>query len=111
MIKNGLRASALKTYSKPAKVKLFYKQIEDKRKGIVKATDINQQWSGDITYLKVGSYLHYLACHNIKTRMNRPDCCTDNAEIELFFHSLKADLIRENKFKTSSSLRSKLLGF
>ena len=154
---NGLRARALKTYSKPAKVKFFYKAIENQRKGMGKPTEINQQWSGDITYLKVGQRWHYLAVvidlfsrriigwafgknktteltlkalrlainkrkpiktvlfhtdrgaeyrahvvqdflvkHNIKSSMNRPGCCTDNAEVESFFHSLKADLIRGN---------------
>lgn len=61
MRENGLRARALKTYSKPAKVKFFYKAIENKRQNMAKATDVNQQWSGDITYLKVGSRWHYLA--------------------------------------------------
>lgn len=169
MRENGLRARALKTYSKPAKVKFFYKEIENKRKDIEKPTAINQQWSGDVTYLKVGARWHYLAVvidlysrriigwafgknktteltlkalrlaikkrqptdsvlfhtdrgaeyrahvvqkylvnHNIKASMNRPGCCTDNAEVESFFHSLKADLIRGNTFDSSNKLHSKL---
>jgi len=172
MRENGLRARALKTYSRPAKVKFFYKAIKNNRKDIDKATDINQQWSGDITYLKVGTRWHYLAVvidlysrrvigwafgknkttsltlkalqlainkrkptdnvlfhtdrgaeyrahvvqqflvkHNIKASMNRPGCCTDNAEVESFFHSLKADLIRGNKFETMNKLHSKLKGY
>ena len=172
MRENSLRARALKTYSKPAKVKFFYKEIENKRKDIGKPTSINQQWSGDITYLKVGTKWHYLAVvidlfsrriigwafgksksteltlkalrlainkrkpsdsilfhtdrgaeyrahvvqkfltkHNIKASMNRPGCCTDNAEVESFFHSLKADLIRGNKFETCNKLHSKLKGY
>lgn len=168
----GLRARALKTYSKPAKVKFFYKEIENKRKDVEKPTCINQQWSGDITYLKVGSRWHYLAVvldlfsrrvigwafgknkstkltmralrlaidkrkpegevlfhtdrgaeyrahvvqqfllkHDIKASMNRPGCCTDNAEVESFFHSLKADMIRGNTFSTESKLRSILKGY
>lgn len=172
MRENGLRARALKTYSRPAKVKFFYKAIKNNRKDIEKATKINQQWSGDITYLKVGARWHYLAVvidlysrrvigwafgknkttsltlkalqlainkrkptdnvlfhtdrgaeyrahvvqqflvkHNIKASMNRPGCCTDNAEVESFFHSLKADLIRGNKFETKNELHSKLKGY
>lgn len=61
MRENGLRARALKTYSKPAKVKFFYKAIENRRKDMAKATGMNPQWSGDITYLKVGARWHYLA--------------------------------------------------
>ncbi len=172
MQENGLRARAIKTYSKPAKVKLFYKEIQNKRKGLDKPTTVNQQWSGDITYLKVGAKWHYLAVvidlfsrrvigwafgknkttdltlkalrlaikkrqphksvlfhtdrgaeyrahnfqdylrkNNIKASMNRPGCCTDNAEVESFFHSLKADLIRGNRFETMSNLHSKLKGY
>ncbi len=162
---HGLRARALKTYSKPAKVKFFYKEIENKRKSIGKPTAINQQWSGDVTYLKVGERWHYLAVvldlfsrkvigwafgekktteltmkalkqalrnrkpntqvvfhsdrgaeyrahvvqqfllkHNVEASMNRPGCCTDNAEVESFFHSLKADLIRGSTFPTADKL-------
>jgi putative transposase len=172
MRENALRARALKTYSKPAKVKFFYKAIKNHRKNSDKATEINQQWSGDITYLKVGARWHYLAVvidlfsrrvigwafgknkttaltlkalqlainkrkptdtvlfhtdrgaeyrahvvqqflikHKIKASMNRPDCCTDNAEVESFFHSLKADLIRGNKFESMNKLHSKLKGY
>lgn len=172
MRENGLRARALKTYSSPAKVKFFYKAIKNNRKDIEKATAINQQWSGDITYLRVGARWHYLAVvidlysrrvigwalgkhkstdltlkalrlainkrkptsnvlfhtdrgaeyrahivqqflikHNIKASMNRPGCCTDNAEVESFFHSLKADVIRGNKFETMHKLQTKLKGY
>jgi len=172
MREHGLRARALKTYSKPAKVKFFYKEIENKRKDIGKPTSINQQWSGDITYLKVGARWHYLAVvidlysrrvigwafgknktteltikalklaikkrkphnrilfhtdrgaeyrahvvqsflsrHNMQSSMNRPGCCTDNAEVESFFHSLKADLIRGYKFETANKLQSRLKGY
>lgn len=172
MRENGLRARAIKTYSKPAKVKFFYKAIKNKRKDIDKPTAPNQQWSGDVTYLKVGARWHYLAVvidlysrrvigwafgknksteltlkalrlaikkrqpaesilfhtdrgaeyrahhvqhylksHNINASMNRPGCCTDNAEVESFFHSLKADIIRGNRFETMSKLHSKLKGY
>ena len=166
----GLRARALKTYSKPAKVKFFYKAIENHRKD--KPTGVNQQWSGDITYLKVGQRWHYLAVvldlysrrvigwalgqqkstdltmkalrqalssrkpkgtvlfhtdrgaeyrahvmqeflrkRNVKASMNRPGCCTDNAEVESFFHSLKADIIRGNTFANLDKLRSLLKSY
>ena len=33
----------------------------------------------------------FLVKHNITASMSRPGCCTDNAEVESFFHSLKAE--------------------
>lgn len=172
MRENGLQARAIRTYSKPAKVKFFYKVIENKRRAIGKPTYINQQWSGDITYLKVGTRWHYLAVvldlysrriigwsfgdkkttqltvdalrhaikrrkpdekvvfhsdrgaeyrahlvqhflvkNNIEPSMNRPGQCTDNAEVESFFHSLKADIIRGNRFKTANEMVTKLKSY
>ena len=49
--------------------------------------------------------------HGIKPSMNRPGCCTDNAEMESFFHSLKAELIKERKFYSEWHLRDKLAGY
>lgn len=53
----------------------------------------------------------FLVKHNITANMNRPDCCTDNAEVESLFHSLKADLIRGNLFETTDKLHFKLKGY
>lgn len=172
MQEHGLKARALKTYSKPAKVKFFYKAIENHKKYSDKPTGVNQQWSGDITYLKVGQRWHYLAVvldlysrrvigwalghqkstdltmkalkqalsnrkpkstvlfhtdrgaeyrahvmqeflskRNVKASMNRPGCCTDNAEVESFFHSLKADIIRGNTFANADKLRALLKSY
>ena len=172
MRENGLRARALKTYAKPARLKLFYQDITNKRLSQAKPSNVNQQWSGDLTYLKVGSHWHYLAVvidlysrrvigwafgksktvtltmkalkqavrrrkpintvlfhtdrgaeyranqvqhyletHNIISSMNRPGCCTDNAEVESFFHSLKADIIRGFTYDKASDLESKLRSY
>jgi len=36
---------------------------------------------------------------------NQPNgCCTDNAEVESFVHSLKGDLIRANVITTTNNL-------
>ncbi|WP_146490208.1 integrase core domain-containing protein, partial [Vibrio sp. T20] len=43
--------------------------------------------------------------------MNRPGHCTDNAEVESFFHTLKGDIIRKNSFKSEKQLRDKLAGY
>uniref|UniRef100_UPI0019D0B7FB integrase core domain-containing protein n=1 Tax=Thalassotalea sp. G2M2-11 TaxID=2787627 RepID=UPI0019D0B7FB len=53
----------------------------------------------------------FLKKRNVKASMNRPGCCTDNAEVESFFHSLKADLIRGNTFTTADKLRALLTGY
>lgn len=172
MRENGLRARALKTYAKPARLKLFYQDITNNRLLGNKLSNINQQWSGGLTYLKVGGHWHYLAVvidlysrrvigwafgksktveltmkalrqavrrrkpknrvlfhtdrgaeyranqvqryletHNIISSMNRPGCCTDNAEVESFFHSLKADIIRGFKFEKACDLQSRLRSY
>lgn len=43
--------------------------------------------------------------HGIRHSVNRPGFCTDNAYMESFFHTLKAELIRGRKFKGESELR------
>ena len=53
----------------------------------------------------------YLETHNIISSMNRPGCCTDNAEVESFFHSLKADIIRGYKFEKACDLQSRLRSY
>jgi len=150
MRESGLRARALKTYSKPAKVKFFYKEINNNRKDICKPNGINQQWSSrrvigwafgknkstTLTLKALQLAINkrkptqsvlfhtdrgaeyrahvvqqFLVKHNITSSMNRPGCCTDNAEVESFFHSLKADIIRGNIFETSQKLHAKLKGY
>lgn len=43
--------------------------------------------------------------------MNRPGQCTENAEMESFFHSLKADIIHGNNFNTEEELRYSIAGY
>ena len=44
--------------------------------------------------------------HGIRASVNRPGHCTDNAHIESFFHTMKVELIRGNKFNSERELRS-----
>lgn len=44
----------------------------------------------------------------IRHSMNRPGQCTDNAEVESFFKTLKSELIYENYFPTVTALRNKI---
>lgn len=43
--------------------------------------------------------------HGIRHSVNRPGRCTDNAHMESFFHSLKAELIRGRTFKGENEMR------
>lgn len=50
-------------------------------------------------------YRDALERHGMIRSVNRPGQCTDNAHMESFFHSLKAELIRGRTFKTVQELR------
>ena len=172
MREQGLRARSYRIYLKMAKLHRFYQSIKNIKKDIPKPTAVNQQWSGDLTYIKQGKRWMYLAVvidlysrkvvgwslgskkstqltmsslrmairnrnpqerllfhtdrgseyrahevqallskHGIVPSMNRPGHCTDNAEVESFFHTLKGDIIRKNSFKSEKQLRDKLVGY
>ena len=49
--------------------------------------------------------------YGIIPSMNRPGHCTDNAEMESFFHTLKGDMIRNRFFETEQKLRNCLAGY
>lgn len=49
--------------------------------------------------------------YGILPSMNRPGHCTDNAEMESFFHSLKADIIHGRNFYTEEELRYSIAGY
>ena len=53
-----------------------------------------------------GAYRNLLEQHNIQPSMNRPGHCTDNAHMESFFHSLKGEWIKGNKYATVDTLRN-----
>ncbi|PJE79342.1 hypothetical protein CI610_01694 [invertebrate metagenome] len=49
--------------------------------------------------------------YGIIPSMNRPGQCTDNAEMESFFHSLKAELIKGVRFYNELHLRDTVAGY
>lgn len=53
-------------------------------------------------------YQAVLEKHGIRPSMNRPGKCTDNAKMESFWHSLKAEMIYENHYRTDTELRQAL---
>ncbi|MGF1907858.1 IS3 family transposase [Vibrio kasasachensis] len=172
MREQGLRARSYRIYFKMAKLHRFYQSIKNIKKDTPKPTAVNQQWSGDLTYIKQGKRWMYLAVvidlysrkivgwsfgskkniqltmsslrmairnrkpeerllfhtdrgseyrahevqellskNGIVPSMNRPGYCTDNDEVESFFHTLKGDIIRKNSFKSEKQLRDKLAGY
>lgn len=51
-------------------------------------------------------YREMLADHQIMPSMNRPGHCTDNAHIESFFHSLKAEWFQCDQYANVTELRA-----
>lgn len=49
--------------------------------------------------------------HGIRSSMNRPGTCTDNAHVESFFHSLKAERIHGQVFTNERDLRMAIAGY
>jgi putative transposase len=57
------------------------------------------------------AYQERLKKWGIRPSVNRPGYCTDNAHIESFFHSLKAEPVRGAQYKTEGQLRNALNGY
>ena len=52
-----------------------------------------------------GAYRALLSKHGLQPSMNRPGQCTDNAHMESFFHSLKGEWIKGEKYGTVEMLK------
>lgn len=66
--------------------------------GLMLHTDRGVEYRGS-------EYQKELNRHGIEHSLSRPGKCTDNAHMESFFHSLKAELIRNTTFHTASDLK------
>lgn len=66
--------------------------------GLMIHTDRGVEYRGSVFQQELKKY-------GIAHSLNRAGQCTDNAHMESFFHSMKADLIRGNVFKTERELR------
>ncbi|MCH8533387.1 MAG: IS3 family transposase, partial [Saccharospirillum sp.] len=66
--------------------------------GLMLHTDRGVEYRGS-------EYQKELSRHGIKHSLSRPGKCTDNAHMESFFHSLKAELIRNTIFHTADDLK------
>jgi transposase InsO family protein len=53
-------------------------------------------------------YQGFLRARGIVPSMNRPHGCQDNAHMESFFHSLKAELVHQYVFSSDAQLNGRL---
>jgi len=56
-------------------------------------------------------YQAFLRSRGIVPSMNRPRNCQDNAHMESFFHSLKAELVHQHRFTSDAQLNGQLGGY
>jgi putative transposase len=49
--------------------------------------------------------------YGIEASMNRPGQCTDNAEVESFFHTLKGETVRGREWECERELRQNIAGY
>ncbi len=49
--------------------------------------------------------------HRVRHSMNRPGQCTDNAEVESFFKTLKGELLHATSFVTMQQLRKHISNY
>lgn len=69
--------------------------------GLIFHTDRGIEYTG-------GEFQKMLHDNGFRHSVNRPGKCTDNARMESFFHSLKAELIRGTHFGNAKALRRSL---
>ncbi|RBW51439.1 IS3 family transposase [Marinobacter sp. F3R11] len=168
----GMKARVMRVYRRMAKRREELKALPNHRLSVEKPVAVNQQWSSDVTYIKLGRKHVFLAvvldlfsrrivswrldeslnaalakgalreafavrqpaagllfhtdrgteyrahktqlflnqnrvCHS----MNRPGQCTDNAEVESFFKTLKGELLHATSFVTMRQLRKHIKGY
>jgi len=168
----GVIGKAATLYRRTPGMERFYLKHQNLRLQLPAPDCVDQQWVGDLTYIKVGKQWQYLAAvmdlysrkiigwslgehktaeltlralkqalrhrlpkdglifhtdrgveygayliqnelqrHGIRSSMNRPGACTDNAHMESFFHSLKAERIHGETFKNEHELRMAIAGY
>ena len=57
------------------------------------------------------AYQAFLRARGIVPSMNRPRSCQDNAHMESFFHTLKAELVHQHAFASDAQLNGQLGGY
>jgi transposase InsO family protein len=66
--------------------------------------------TGGIEYSAYG-YQDFLKAKGIVPSMNRPRHCQDNAHMESFFHSLKAELTHQRSYLSDAELNASVAGY
>ncbi|MCE8038498.1 IS3 family transposase [Halomonas sp. MCCC 1A11062] len=168
----GMKARVTRVYRRLSKRRDDLKALPNYRLEAKRPVAINQQWSSDVTYIKLGKKYVFLAVvldlfsrriiswrlgeslsadfaratlreafisrdptpdllfhtdrgieyrahktqallnhHRVRHSMNRPGQCTDNAEVESFFKTLKGELLHATSFMTLRQLRKHIKGY
>nr|WP_163502616.1 IS3 family transposase [Halomonas socia] len=168
----GMKARVTRVYRRLSKRRDDLKALPNYRLEVKKPVAINQQWSSDVTYIKLGKKYVFLAVvldlfsrriiswrlgeslsadfaratlreaftsrspapdllfhtdrgieyrahktqallnhHRVRHSMNRPGQCTDNAEVESFFKTLKGELLHATSFMTLRQLRKHIRNY
>lgn len=93
---------SLATYRTAELTRSAFKYAIKKRgypEGVTFHTDKGMEYMG-------AEFQALLRSHKVSHSVNRPGYCTDNAYMESFYHSLKAELIRGTEFSGPGELRS-----
>ncbi|AKO54065.1 hypothetical protein ABA45_17815 [Marinobacter psychrophilus] len=168
----GMKARVMRVYRRMTKRRDDLKALPNYRLEADKPASTNQQWSSDVTYIKLGEKYVFLAVvldlysrriiswrlgenlsadfaratlreaftsrkpvsdlllhtdrgieyrahktqallnqHRVRHSMNRPGQCTDNAEVESFFKTLKGELLHATSFVTMRQLRKHIKAY
>lgn len=166
----GLQGRVVKVTRRAPGVHRFFEATDNLRVATAPPTAPNQQWGGDVTYLKANGRPWFLAAvmdvysrrlagwaigadrtvtlttraiqralrtrapasifhsdrgseyaayryralltqHGIRPSTNRPRCWQDNAHMESFFHTMKAEWIRGRTFATLGELEAALRAY
>jgi len=78
--------------------------LRDPRPGLLFHSDRGIEYSAY-------GYQDFLRSRGIVPSMNRPRNCQDNAHMESFFHSLKAELTHRRSFTSDAELNASVAGY
>ena len=83
---------------------LMAAQRQRPTKGLIAHSDRGSQYAS-------GSYRALLEAWGMRQCMRRKGCCYDNAPMESFFHTLKVELVHQERFATREAARRELIAY